>query len=95
MSYRVGDLVRITGTWTNAAGTAVDPDAVVVSYKPPSGTTTTLTYGVDAEVVKDSTGVYHVDIDADETGTWGYKFQSTGTGQAVGLEWFRVFSGTL
>jgi hypothetical protein len=41
-----------------------------------------LTYGVGAELVKDSTGVYHVDIDADEAGKWLYRFYSTGTGQA-------------
>lgn len=83
MAYSVGDSVRITGTWTNAAGTAVDPAGVFAAYRDPSGNTTTLTYGVDAELVKDSTGVYYVDVDADEAGWWHYRFYSTGEGKAA------------
>lgn len=83
MSYHVGDLVRISATWTNAAGTAIDPTAVLAQYRDPGGTTTSLVYGVDAALVKDSTGNYHVDVDADEAGWWHYRFYSTGTGQAA------------
>jgi len=82
-TYDVGDLVRCTGTFTNAAGTAVDPTAVSFMLRAPSGTETTYTYGVDAELVRDGTGVYHVDVDADEEGAWYYRFESTGTGQAA------------
>jgi hypothetical protein len=90
MSYHVGDLVRITGTWTNAAGTATDPTAVFAQYRSPSNTTTTLTYGVDAALVKGSTGVYYVDINASAAGQWFYRFYSTGTGQASNEEFFNV-----
>jgi hypothetical protein len=83
MSYHVGDLVRISAAFTNAAGTAVDPTAVFAKYKDPSGNTTTLEYLVDAALVKDSTGNYHVDIDVDEVSRWRYRFYSTGTGQAA------------
>lgn len=83
MSYQVGDLVRATGTFTNAAGTATNPDAVLCEYRDPSGNLTDFEYGVDAELVRDSTGVYYVDIDADEAGWWHYRFWSTGTGQAA------------
>lgn len=83
MSYQVGDLVRATGTFTNAAGTVTDPAAVLAQYRDPSSNTASLTYGVDAALVKDSTGVYHVDIDADEVGWWHYRFYSTGSGQAA------------
>jgi hypothetical protein len=89
-SYDVGDLVRVTATFTNAAGTVADPAAVTARYRSPSGTTTTLTYGVDAELVKESTGVYHVDISASESGTWSYRFASTGSGQAANEESFFV-----
>ena len=82
MSYNVGDLIRTTGTFTNADGTATDPTAVFAAYGDPSGNTTTLEYGVDVALVRDSTGNYHVDIDADEAGRWYYRFYSTGTGQA-------------
>lgn len=85
MSYSVGDLVRISSVWTNAAGSAVDPGTVLATYRNPAGTATTYTYGVDAELEKDSTGHYHVDINANAAGVWWYKFYSTGSGQAASV----------
>lgn len=90
MAYQVGDLVRIAGAFTNAAGTAVDPTAVFAKYKDPGGITTALTYGVDVALVRDSAGNYHVDVNADESGVWRYRFYSTGTGQAANEEQFIV-----
>ncbi len=89
-TFSVGDLVRVDGSFTNAAGTAVDPTAVFAQYRDPSGNVVALTYGADAALVRDSTGVYHVDVDADEAGTWYYRFHSTGTGQAAGWSSFYV-----
>jgi hypothetical protein len=85
-----GDLVRVTGTFTNLAGTATDPTAVLCAYRDPSGNLTTLTYGTDAALVKVSTGVYRTDINVDETGRWYYRFYSTGTGQGAGETYFDV-----
>jgi len=82
-TYDVGDLVRCTGTFTNAAETAVDPTAVVFMLRSPGGVEMTYTYGEDDELVRDATGVYHVDVDVDEEGSWHYRFESTGTGQAA------------
>ena len=83
-AYDQKDLVRCTATWTNSAGTKIDPTAVIFKFKfTLSGTITTYTYGVDAELVKEETGVYHVDIDANASGTWYYRFESTGTGQGA------------
>lgn len=59
-------------------GDLFDPATVTCKVQKPSdaaGTLTTFTYGTDAELEKDSTGVYHVWIDADETGTWVYGFR--------------------
>jgi RPA family protein len=82
-TYDKGDLVRVTGTFTNAAGTAIDPTMVKFQVLNPAGTTTTYTYGVDAALVKSAVGVYYVDISADVTGIYYYRFYSTGTGQAA------------
>lgn len=90
MAYHVGDLVRIAGAFTDSDGDAVDPTAVFAKYKNPSGNVTTLEYLVDAALVKDSVGNYHVDINADEAGTWRYRFYSTGTGQAANEDRFTV-----
>lgn len=83
--YDVGDLVRITGTLANSAGTATDPSGTITfKVRDPGGTITTLVYGVDDEVVKSSTGVYYTDVALDEPGTWHYRVESgTGTGQAA------------
>lgn len=81
--YDVGDLVRVAGVFTNAAGTAVDPTAVFAKYKDPGGTITTLVYLTDLALVRDSAGNYHVDINADEAGRWCYRFYATGTGQSA------------
>jgi len=83
--YDQGDLVRVTGTWTDPlnAGVPIDPTAVNLSVKSPNGTITTYVYGVDSEVVKDSAGVYHMDIDLNKRGRWYYLWWSTGVGQAA------------
>lgn len=89
-SYHVGDKVRCTGTFETAAGTDTDPSAVLFKVETPSGTQTTYTYGTDAELVKSATGIYYVDVNCTEAGTWHYRFYSTGTGQAASEESFKV-----
>ena len=89
-NYDKGDLIRVTGTFTDSDGAAQDPTAVLCKYTDPGDNTTTLTYGVDAELVKSAVGIYYVDVDADESGDWWYRFYSTGTGQAAAEGFFRV-----
>jgi hypothetical protein len=90
--YDVGDLVRVTGTWEDSDGTDTDPAGTITfKYNDPSDNTTSLVYGVDAEVVKSATGIYYTDISIDEHGTWWYRFESgTGTGQAAAESYFEV-----
>jgi len=88
--YDRGDLIRCSAAFTDADDNAQDPTAVYFKFKDPGGNITTYTYGSDAELVKDSTGNYHVDVNADEVGTWYYRFYSTGTGQAAGESEFDI-----
>lgn len=81
-TYDKGDLVRCSAAWTDTAGAAVDPTVVIFKFKNPAGTVTTYTYGTNPELVKDSVGNYHVDVDGSSSGVWYYSFVSTGTGQA-------------
>jgi hypothetical protein len=89
-TFQVGDKPRLEGTFTNSAGTAIDPTAVSFKVKDPSGNIDTYVYGTNPEVVKEGTGVYYADIEADEAGTWYYRYFSTGTGQAAGEGSFEV-----
>ena len=91
--YQKGDLVRVTGTFTNSAGTAIDPSAVYFAYTNPAGSTTTLTYGTDAAVIKSATGIYYVDVNAATAGRWYWRWYSTGTGQAADQGEFVVEAG--
>ena len=80
----------VGATFRNAAGQLVDPATVTCEYKKPDGTVTTLVYGQDAAVVKDSTGVYHADLNANVSGTWYYRWSSTGPNQAADESRFSV-----
>ena len=82
-SYDLGDRIEIYNTATpfqNAAGTAFDPNIVRFKVKNPAGTTTTYTYGVDAQVTKNATGDYTCTIDVDSSGSWYYRIEGEQTG---------------
>lgn len=87
-TYDVGDLVRVTGTFT-VGSVATDPTTVTLKVKDPSGNLDTYTYAL-SQVTKSSTGIYYKDLSIDEAGVWRYRF--VGTGACVGEEekWFEV-----
>jgi hypothetical protein len=90
--FDLGQLVCITAYFRDSNGTLTDPTNVYFAMRAKAvGVTTTLTYGVDADLVKDATGTYHVDIDTNESGgRWEWNFYSTGTGQAADHDYFQV-----
>lgn len=88
VSYTVGDLVRVQGTLTDAAGDVIYPTSLLVKVRDPSGVVTTLTYPDD--ITRSSTGIYFADIDVDDDGCWRYRFESSGTGQAAQEGFFIV-----
>jgi hypothetical protein len=81
--YDVGDLVRISAVFKNSAGTATDPTAVSCKIRKSDGTVTTLVYGTDVALVRDSEGNYHTDISITLKGLWMHKFIGTGAVQAT------------
>lgn len=87
--YDIGDKVTITGTFTDANDSAVDPAAVRGHYKKPGETTITYIYGTDAELTKDATGVYSFDISLDVAGTWYYRMDDNDANVAT-EGYFRV-----
>lgn len=56
-----GDAVRLSAAFTNAAGTATDPTTVTLKVRPKGGTEEVFVYATDVELVKDTTGNYHLD----------------------------------
>lgn len=90
MSYAQGNLVHVSAIFKNSAGTKTDPVVVKCSVRDPSNTTTTYVFGDDEEVVRDGTGRYSMNIDADTAGTWYYRWWSTGGGQAAAEGEFTV-----
>lgn len=78
VSFDKNDVVRIQTTFTNTAGTATDPTDVSIVVKPPSGTETTYDYN-PGDIVKSSTGIYYLDVTANATGMWVFRWTGTGT----------------
>jgi hypothetical protein len=81
--YDVGDLVRVSGAFKDAAGTALDPTTVSFEFRDPAGAITRYVYPADSQLVRDAVGTYHVDVDANRAGTWRWRWEATGTGQAA------------
>jgi len=78
-----GAAVDLSGGGRALVSKLVDPAIVKAIHKTPAGAVVTKTYGTDSEVVKVSTGRYYMDISVTADGTWVYRWESTGTGQAA------------
>ena len=74
----IGAVYEVRVPFTNEDSVAVDPTTVIMRYRKPDGSRTTLTYGVDAEVIKESVGVYTVDLSIDQAGVWTYRWEGSG-----------------
>ena len=91
--YDKGDLVAVEAVFTDRNDALIDPTAVSFKIKDPNGNITTYVFGTDAELVRDSLGKYHVDVSPGIDGTWQYRYESTGTGQAAEEGQFQVKRG--
>lgn len=80
MGFYVGSTVRITGTFTNAAGVATNPTTTTITVEKPDGTDTAYTGG---QLTNPATGTLYVDIVPDAAGRWDYRIVGTGAVAAV------------
>lgn len=87
-TYDIGDLIRLSAAFDVSGPT--DPTTLVFEIREPDGTTTTHTYGVGVEIVRDSLGRFHLDWSADLPGLHLYRVAGTGAAQAVEQGAFRV-----
>ena len=76
-AYYPGEQVRVKCEF-RVDDVLTDPTGVVFKYKPPVGAIVTYTYGTDPELVKASTGTYHVDLTLTDDGKWEVRFEGTG-----------------
>lgn len=89
--YKKGQKVRCEVDFT-VSDVLTDPSTVTAKTKSPSGMVLSYVYGVDAELVKDGVGEYHIDVTANEIGQWHFRFEGTGTCAAVEEAAFAVRS---
>jgi len=76
------------------AGALVDPTALTLSVRTPSGTSTTFTYPSDAEVIRDSVGVFHAEVVLSEIGVWEYEWSTTSPSRVSGDQVYVVSDPT-
>jgi hypothetical protein len=76
--YDVGDLVRFPATFKNYLEELTDPNTIRFRYVKPDGTATTLQFGVDGDIIRDSVGEFHIDLELDTKGEWQYNWISDG-----------------
>lgn len=72
-SYDIGDTVRLTAGFSNAAGALADPATVALTVTKPDGTLLAGTTPTNT-----STGLYGYDLVPDMAGLWRYRWVSTG-----------------
>lgn len=56
--FDIGDTVKLTFTFTDETGALIDPDTVLVTLTDRDHAAVTYTYGTDAELTRDSVGVF-------------------------------------
>lgn len=71
-----GSSRRVTGTFTDGDGVAVDPDTVTFKLRDPCGSETSYVYLTDGEVQKADTGSYYADIILTSPGRWFYRWEA-------------------
>ena len=81
-----GSPMRIETCFEDETGTLVDPVTVTFKTRSPCGTETTYVYLTNAELQRDSSGIYYCDFTPNESGRWHYRWESTGPGTSVAFE---------
>jgi hypothetical protein len=75
--FTYNDGIRVQATLKDMdTGALVDPTTVKFDFKNKSGITSYV-YGVDAELVRASEGVYYVLLQLNKTGNWGWRLYGT------------------
>lgn len=87
-NYFQGNLVRVRAQFKNESNALADPGAIIAKVTTPAGVETTYTYGVGTDIVRESLGIYHIDIEATEPDVWSFRFVGTGAVTAASQDQF-------
>jgi hypothetical protein len=85
-TYDVGDTIRVTATYTDTGGVAIDPTTITFIKKTPDGAVTSQTTGI----TNPTSGSHYVDIVTTGQGLYEYVFTSTGNVVQRAQSWFSV-----
>lgn len=75
--YDIGDVATAAVVFKNGAGAVADPTVVTATVRAPDNTVASYTVTA-GQIVKDSTGNYHLDIPCTQAGDYFYDFVGTG-----------------
>jgi hypothetical protein len=79
-SYLKGQAIICTVVFRDGETEAyVDPTVVTFRELDPSNNVVNHVFGVDVNVIQDSTGHYHYVLTLDEAGEWHYRWDCSGT----------------
>lgn len=88
--YKLGQLITLTAKFT-VGGVYRDPDIVTITVLlPDEATRYEKSYPADAEIVRDSAGIYHLDFSPTQAGLHTYQGKSTTPAQSLQESVFRV-----
>lgn len=96
MAVKVGASLELRCSFTDDDSALTDPSSVVFTLRVPVGTLTTYTFGVDAELTRESTGVYVITIILSAGGLHHYRFVGTTGGNVavdegyIAVDWSQV-----
>lgn len=79
MSFQIGDKIRLTATFRDVGRFLADPDTVRFRFKQECNAETAYVYLTDSQIVRDSVGVFHVDLALTAQGEWWFRWEGDGT----------------
>ena len=89
-AFDIGAGRDLTASFTSDGTTPADPTAVYFELREPDGVVTSYEYGVDAELVRDAVGEYHVTWTFAKPGRHAVFWRGTGTAAAAMQEEYWV-----
>lgn len=77
-TYTTGTRVRVSATIYDIDDVLTDPTNLKFKFIDPLGVETEYIYLTDPEIVNDGVGLFHVDLLISSSGTWRYRYETTG-----------------